>query len=218
LAKAGGIANAPVFGTLDEIKAAIEKNTMRANVLNSTILPFDATQSVPGYFEIDQTRKLWLIPNKLDGSRCNSKIHTFEDIISFEVIEDGESRIKGGKSQALIGGVLFGSTGAIVGGITASRSTETICSELKIVITINDLDCPKETIYFVDKPISKNSIICKNSYEFAQQCVSLLQIMTKTTKPTSSRADEILKYKALLDQGIITQEEFDKKKSQILGL
>ena len=34
----------------------------------------------------------------------------------------------------------------------------------------------------------------------------------------SSDADELRKFKALLDDGIITQEEFDAKKRQILGL
>ncbi len=33
-----------------------------------------------------------------------------------------------------------------------------------------------------------------------------------------SNADEIRKYKALLDENIITQEDFDKKKKQLLGL
>ena len=33
-----------------------------------------------------------------------------------------------------------------------------------------------------------------------------------------SGADEIVKYKNLLDQGIITQEEFDKKKSELLNI
>ena len=33
-----------------------------------------------------------------------------------------------------------------------------------------------------------------------------------------SCADEILKYKELMDDGIITQEEFDAKKKQLLGL
>ena len=33
-----------------------------------------------------------------------------------------------------------------------------------------------------------------------------------------STADEIREYKALLDEGIITQEEFDAKKKQLLGL
>jgi len=35
---------------------------------------------------------------------------------------------------------------------------------------------------------------------------------------TSSTADEILKFKQLLDAGVITQEEFDAKKKQLLGL
>ena len=38
------------------------------------------------------------------------------------------------------------------------------------------------------------------------------------TAPASSAADEILKYKELLDLGAITQEEFDAKKKQLLGL
>mgnify|MGYP000205362915 FL=1 len=33
----------------------------------------------------------------------------------------------------------------------------------------------------------------------------------------ASAADEILKFKNLLDAGIITQEEFEKKKQQLLG-
>ncbi|MFT8709685.1 MAG: PH domain-containing protein [Sporolactobacillus sp.] len=35
---------------------------------------------------------------------------------------------------------------------------------------------------------------------------------------TVSAADELLKYKQLLDAGVLTQEEFDAKKKQLLGL
>ena len=38
------------------------------------------------------------------------------------------------------------------------------------------------------------------------------------TDTTSSAADEIRKYKQLADEGIITQEEFEEKKKQLLGL
>jgi pyruvoyl-dependent arginine decarboxylase (PvlArgDC) len=34
----------------------------------------------------------------------------------------------------------------------------------------------------------------------------------------TSAADELLKYKQLLDAGVITQEEFDAKKKELLGL
>jgi len=40
--------------------------------------------------------------------------------------------------------------------------------------------------------------------------------VVKTGDPSS--ADEILKFKGLLDAGVITQEEFDAKKKQLLGL
>lgn len=36
--------------------------------------------------------------------------------------------------------------------------------------------------------------------------------------PISSHADELKKYKELLDGGVISQEEFDAKKKQLLGL
>lgn len=41
---------------------------------------------------------------------------------------------------------------------------------------------------------------------------------TTNAIPQASGADEIKKYKELLDMGIITQKEFDAKKKQLLGL
>ena len=42
--------------------------------------------------------------------------------------------------------------------------------------------------------------------------------ITSTSAPTISAADELKKFKELLDSGIISQEEFDAKKKQLLGL
>lgn len=54
-------------------------------------------------------------------------------------------------------------------------------------------------------------------------CISELLIQRQTQKQTpatqsGSNADELKKYKELLDSGIITQDEFDAKKKQLLGL
>ena len=38
----------------------------------------------------------------------------------------------------------------------------------------------------------------------------------KTSLGSISQADELLKFKKLLDEGIITQEEFERKKQQLL--
>ena len=39
----------------------------------------------------------------------------------------------------------------------------------------------------------------------------------KTNETSTSVADELIKYKNLLDAGAITQEEFDRKKAQLLN-
>lgn len=44
------------------------------------------------------------------------------------------------------------------------------------------------------------------------------QATVNANDSTVSGADEIIKYKNLLDSGIITQDEFDAKKKQLLGL
>lgn len=53
--------------------------------------------------------------------------------------------------------------------------------------------------------------------ELLSQFQSSNQTITENNASTSS-ADELKKFKDLLDSGIITQEEFDAKKKQLLGL
>ncbi|CCG89863.1 PH domain-containing protein [Pediococcus pentosaceus] len=55
--------------------------------------------------------------------------------------------------------------------------------------------------------------------DFAERYkASLLSNSNTPAEPTLDGPDQIRKYKSLLDDGIITQEEFDMKKKQILGL
>ena len=54
--------------------------------------------------------------------------------------------------------------------------------------------------------ISRRIEECKSGMEHA------------VTPPAISSADEIVKFKNLYDQGIITEEEFNAKKKQLLGL
>jgi len=66
----------------------------------------------------------------------------------------------------------------------------------------------------------------KFSLQKAEEAVKLVQSKIDARKgassqpaaPATSGADEIMKYKQMLDAGIITQEEFDAKKKQLLGL
>ena len=57
----------------------------------------------------------------------------------------------------------------------------------------------------------------KNAFEEYKKNAEQGNTASSNGSPVSS-ADEIRKFKELLDSGIITQEEFDAKKKQLLGL
>ena len=61
------------------------------------------------------------------------------------------------------------------------------------------------------------SIISKEEYEAIAKAKKANSTPAPAAVPTSS-AEELKKFKELLDSGIITQEEFDAKKKQLLGL
>lgn len=82
---------------------------------------------------------------------------------------------------------------------------------------------PALFIDIISIPIKISSILYKEAYGYAQQIVSTLAVIINENKgrpdagnESNSMADEILKYKNLLDVGAITQEEYDEKKRQLL--
>lgn len=78
--------------------------------------------------------------------------------------------------------------------------------------TYNLINNPKivSQVVFRKKCIKCGELISEDS-DFCSLCGA------KQERPqTISLADEILKFKGLMDQGIITQEEFEKKKKELL--
>ncbi|MFL0251231.1 SHOCT domain-containing protein [Clostridium neuense] len=201
------------------------KNAMAAKATNDEeINLFNASKKIGSYIEFDDTRMEWLVPEGLFGKK--KKIYKYNDIVDYELLEDGESIIKkSGIGRAVAGGVLFGGVGAVVGSVTGKQRTKSICKSLKLKITISDINNPTVYIDFIPSETKKDSWIYKNAYNSAQECLSVLQLICSNSKNEMqnnaapiSNADEILKYKNLLDNGIITQEEFEAKKKQLLDI
>ena len=59
---------------------------------------------------------------------------------------------------------------------------------------------------------------CQKAYEFIKEKIAECKKQKNTSVSQHSPADELKKFKELLDCGAITQEEFDKKKKQLLDL
>lgn len=182
---------------------------------------FNITRRVANYFYIDESNKKWAIPELgMTGKVKRLRIYKYSDIINFELIEDGNTVTKGGLGRAVAGGVLFGGVGAVIGGATGKKKTKGICSKLQIKITLNNVKTPVEYINLIMTDFKKDGLVYKAAYNNAQEIISILEVILNSTNINSitnnSIADEIVKFKQLLDQGVITEEEFERKKQELL--
>ena len=225
--KKAGLTIASPVGTMSakQIKDLIWKKEISLRELHSLTI----TKDFGSYIKFDEKSRKWFVPDGTFGGIKNPIIYSFDDIIAFELLEDGNSITKGGMGRAIAGGLLFGGVGAIVGGSTGKRKTKSTCTKLQIKITVNNMNTPAVYINLIAGETKTDSFIYKTAYTSAQNILSVLQVICENKKSTcetapesvatpSSAVDEIMKYKTLLDQGIITQEEFDAKKKQLLGL
>jgi len=243
------------------IFAAVIEHKKQANIKMNTGFYFVPTKKIESnsgmpIAEFDDRSKQC----RFYGSWGNSDFYPYSSIVSFELLEDGEAKISGGLGTALIGGALFGGVGAIVGGVTGTKTSRDICKSLKIKVTVNNMNNPAVYLTFIDDTsgVEKRSSKYKRAYKLAHECLSVLQLIcniqnqpgiiitpkqdnvleetnsfeapfyeepalpeprnTMQTTVFTSSADEIRKLKDLLDNGVITEEEFSIAKKKLLGL
>lgn len=156
-------------------------------------------------------------------------------IVDVDLLVDSKS----GLGAAVVGGLMAGGAGAIIGQSMGSKGVKTI--DLKIVT--NDFDNPQIIVPLHDVSVSTGTLermvgpgwdklvrgfkgTANKREKEAQELLGHLDSICATYKSTTgsgimvnetSDADELAKYKKLLDSGAITQAEFDAKKKQLLG-
>lgn len=172
----------------------------------------------------DSVQKIYIMPSIKLFSK--SKTLKYDDVVGYELLSDDEAITSGGLGRAVIGGALLGVGGAFVGGVTANRKTRNTCKKLELKITVKGDFAPAVYIKFLDIQAKTDSSTYQEAYKEAQDVMSKLEIICSERKSIgkmandfggqNSPANEILKYKQLLDMGAITQSEFDKKKKQLL--
>lgn len=195
-----------------KVRDAISQQQINSELLKQ----FSSTKTFGTHLTIDETNHLW----KLDHSKI---IFHYSDIINYELLEDGETISKGGLGSAVVGGVLFGGVGAIVGGTVGRKRTKQEITELKIKIVTKNNFCPELYIDFLmTGKIKSGSFSHKLYHDNAQSILSALSVMVNTAseqnKTSFSPADEIMKYKKLLDNDVISEEDFENKKNQLLKM
>ncbi len=126
-------------------------------------------------FIIDDDNKNFVYVQKIVSNEPVIIIKRFEysKLIDFNLFEDGEQQIQGRGIASAIGGLAFGTAGAIVGS-SGGRNIKNICTELVIKIHINDLETPLLTINLLPIKCSKNSLIYKLARKLADEIIALL--------------------------------------------
>ncbi len=157
-----------------------------------------------------------------------SRAYKFSDIINYEVYENSNSKVKGTAGKALIGGAFFGLGGLIVGNSMGKKINEK-CNQLHLIIRLNDINTPQIDLKYIDNvEYDKDGFIYRNMKSNLQEVCSILEYMinsktieeniekTETNIGVKSKKEQLQELKEMLDEGLITQEEFDQKKKQIL--
>ena len=178
---------------------------------------FKYTKSVGEYIKIDEQNKIF---------KLERDFFDYSNLLSFELLENGEVITKGGLGRAVVGGLLLNGVGAIVGAVTGGKKSSGICMSMKIRLTLKNTNYDTVYIDLIAKKTKKKSRKYKNAQSDAQECISALEIITDinqteqqnlvTERSSTSVADEIAKFKNLLDTGAISELEFKTKKKQLL--
>ncbi|WP_078379119.1 SHOCT domain-containing protein [Sutcliffiella halmapala] len=126
----------------------------------------------------------------------------------FMGVDWGESSTRNvGKAAAgaIVGGVLTGGVGAVVGAAVGGKKKD----NSKAIITLLEKETKRKILLHIHCDQDKLQEI---------SAFPIANIESTNDILTQSVADEISKFKKLLDEGVITQEEFEKKKQELLGL
>lgn len=197
---------------------------------------FTVTKSADDYMLIDDTRKLWTVPYAATKIKNTPKIDPelifrYDEIESYDLVEDGNQLAKGGRGYAPIGGLLFGTEGT---GLSANSEERNVCEHLQIRINLENMTTPKVFVNLIFKETDKDKKAYGQAFLTAQKILSILEFIChkddeikeeqqledkeSTANTAFSAADEIKKYKELLDMGAITQEEYEAKKAKLLDI
>lgn len=183
---------------------------------------FQATKNF-GYLYVDFNSKRWFFSDHLLKKPENPIIFSFDQLADYSVTEDGNTIQKSGTGSAIAGGLLFGGIGLVAGGLLGRKVKETI-NKMSITIYVNSLWAESYTVPIITAPVKKGTLTynsAKSTFESYTKLLDSIQAQStpdKSMQVSQSPADELKKYKELLDNGAITKDEFDAKKAQLLNL
>ena len=151
---------------------------------------------------------------------------SYDELASYEVIVNDHTKTKSGLGKALIGGAIAGPAGMITCAIIGKGQTGAdVIQSLAFVIVLKDGQ--RFALPFISKDTNANSLAAQSTWTTIVRLIDKLdEILQQPSVAQEVEADrgvvsnyeELIKMKELLELDIITQEEFDIKKKELLNL
>lgn len=147
------------------------------------------------------------------------EVWNYSDVSRYSPIESGhsEQKKKHTIARAATGGILFGGAGAVVGAMSGKNKSYDIIDDLGIIVYMKDNT--SYVVKFISAPTPKVAGIYGDFNELTTLLDRIISDnYNSTVKEETDFEKQLYSLKQLLDDGIITQQEFDDKKKKILGL
>ncbi|MBW8038167.1 hypothetical protein E0700_08565 [Lactobacillus helveticus] len=146
----------------------------------------------------------------------------YSNIISYRINQQGHNETKKhGITRAIVGGSIAGGVGAIVGATTGGKQTDYI-DHLGIIVNLKNGN--NFEIVFIRKieEIKSNTLSARDATSRANSLISILDAIIANNQSSSSqatntwdqKAEQLKKYKQLLDDNAISQKEYDDIKAK----
>lgn len=184
----------------------------------SYVKNFESTLQIPDYIKYnDKTGELLLKNGPLTSWRKSN----IRNVKNYEVIQNGKNLQGFGLGRAAAGALLTGGIGLLVG-FTKKKE---VVTELRLHITLNSIDNPAFDIKFISTKTKTDSFTYRSSIKTLEQITNFLdaalseqssEINMVVNNSTPSVADELKKFKDLLDLGAINEDEYNTQKEKLL--
>jgi hypothetical protein len=162
------------------------------------------------------------------------KVYPGSAVVSAEVFEDGRSVLVSQRGRqvggAILGGIVAGTTGALIGGIGTAPGSKEYVERVELRIVIDDPDHPLWDIVFLSTRATRGGGQHQLSDGAARAWHGRIAALIRSTENKASAqpgqhvsaapvsvADELSKLALLRNSGILTETEFEAEKNRLLS-
>ena len=161
------------------------------------------------------------------------RIYDYKDVLRSEVVIDDNSITYTNRTNqaasAAIGYALAGGVGAIIGGLSGKKENVNSVCNVSLRIVVKDSENPLFQIAFLNRETEKKSNDYKKAADLANELHAFTSIFIDQANkieesdvkqellPTLSIADELKKFACLLEQGMLSKDEYDSIKAKLLA-